>query len=80
MILKIIKEGVSQDKIKRFECDVCGCIFEADEREYEEVKSLSPWTELTLYISGFNLNDVMYRVECPCCKNRIITHEQTRNN
>ena len=78
--MKIIKEGVSQDKIKRFECDVCGCIFEADEGEYDKVESLSPWAELTLYLSGLSLKDDMYRVECPYCKNRIITNEQARNN
>ena len=40
--MKIIKQGKSKEelkaifnKIKRFECKTCGCIFEADEDEYE---------------------------------------------
>ena len=40
--MKIIKQGLSKEKLekklkqtKRFECKTCGCIFEADEGEYE---------------------------------------------
>lgn len=41
--MKIIKQGKSKEelkailnKTKRFECNTCGCIFEADEVEYDE--------------------------------------------
>lgn len=40
--MKIIKQGKTKEelkailnKTKRFECKTCGCIFEADEGEYE---------------------------------------------
>lgn len=35
--MKIIKEGKKEilSKDKRFECDQCGCIFEANESEYK---------------------------------------------
>ncbi len=40
--MKVIKQGKSKEelkailnKTKRFECPTCGCIFEADEDEYD---------------------------------------------
>ena len=40
--MKVIKQGLSKEQLekklkqtKRFECKTCGCIFEADEGEYE---------------------------------------------
>lgn len=40
--MKIIKEGKTKEELekmlkntKRFECKTCGCIFEADDDEYE---------------------------------------------
>lgn len=42
IIMKIIKEGKSKEKLevllnktKRFECKTCGCVFEADNVEYQ---------------------------------------------
>lgn len=53
--MKIIKEGTQAqiDKVKRFECDKCGCIFEADKTEYE---------------STSQYNETHYHCTCPFCK------------
>lgn len=34
--MKILKSGNTSLNIKRFECEHCGCIFEADDTEYVE--------------------------------------------
>lgn len=54
--LKIIKEGTKErlDRLKRFECEKCGCIFDADKTEYE---------------SGSQYNDTYYFCKCPFCGN-----------
>lgn len=55
--MKIIKFGDRQKKaIKRFVCDECGCIFEADRAEYE---------------TRFHRNETYYAVNCPCC-NKVV--------
>ncbi len=33
--MKIIKAGKVPEKVRRFECLQCGCIFDADEGEYK---------------------------------------------
>lgn len=52
--MKIIKEGNLNKlkKIKRFECEECGCIFEAEKDEYK-------W--------GSQYNEEYYYCACPCC-------------
>lgn len=56
--MKVLKEG-DRDRAKlyvyqtrRFECDCCGCVFEADKSEYE---------------SASQYNDISYFCKCPCC-------------
>lgn len=58
--MKIIKQGKTEEelkaivnKTKRFECKTCGCIFEADEGEYE-------FEEDYIYSA--------YYCKCPNCK------------
>lgn len=52
--MKIIKQGKSKEEIdritkqvRRFECPVCGCIFEADNTEYKhefrQIESAEWW-------------------------------------
>ena len=60
--MKIIKQGKTEEELKailnatkRFECNTCGCIFEADKGEYEH--SLSCRNE-----------DIYYFCKCPNCK------------
>ena len=56
--MKIIQQG-NKDlalKMRRFECNKCKCIFEADKSEYE---------------SGSQYNDIYYYAKCPCCKNTV---------
>lgn len=36
MAIKIIKLGKKPDTVKRFTCEHCGCVFEADRHDYEE--------------------------------------------
>lgn len=62
--MKIIKEGNKEllKKTKRFNCDKCGCVFEADKGEYKCY---------TQY------NTDKYYCVCPCCKNDAY-EERTR--
>ncbi len=39
-------------KIRRFKCDQCGCVFEANKDEYKSVAQY---------------NDIYYFCKCPCC-------------
>ena len=56
--MKIIKEGNLNQlmKVKRFECQYCNCIFEANKDEYK---------------TGTQYNDRYYYCECPYCKNKV---------
>lgn len=58
--MKIIRPGLPKEELerrlketKRFECEKCGCIFEADKGEY---------THTTQY------NETHYYCKCPNCK------------
>lgn len=58
--MKIIKEGKAKEELekilkntKRFECKTCGCIFEANDGEYEPK------------MIGY---DCIYYCECPNCE------------
>ena len=58
--MKIIKQGKTKDelkailnKTKRFECRICGCIFEADEGEYTH--------------NSHQYNETVYYCKCPNC-------------
>lgn len=52
--MKILKEGNIDviNKVKRFECTNCGCIFEATKDEYK---------------IGSQYNTTYYTCECPFC-------------
>lgn len=54
MAIKIIKPGEKPDTTKRFTCEQCGYVFEADEDDYEV---------------GFDplYGDYCYMIECPTC-------------
>ena len=54
--MKIIKKGSYEKKtlkIKRFECEHCGCIFEANKTEYKE---------------SIQYNRAYYYCNCPQCE------------
>lgn len=59
--MKIIKEGFMPNNTKRFECSVCGCIFEVDDKEYRN----SSWKEVML--------DILpnYKCACPTCRHIV---------
>lgn len=53
--MKIIQHGRTEPKfstIKRFKCDSCGCVFDADKGEYK---------------AGQQYNDLFYQCKCPDC-------------
>ncbi len=52
--VKIIKEGDPGrlKATKRFQCDECGCVFEADKDEYQ---------------SDMQYNTAYFYCKCPCC-------------
>lgn len=54
-ILKPGDPNVS-NKPKRFKCDVCGCVFDANKGEYRVIQQY---------------NDIGYQCECPCCKEQV---------
>jgi len=58
-MVKIIKEGNLDllRKIVRFECDECGCVFEADKDSYEIASQY---------------NEQYYKVKCPYCTNLVV--------
>ena len=51
--MNIIRQGKKPDPVKRFECKLCGCIFEADKGEYHYV--------------DLGYNQVAFEAYCPCC-------------
>lgn len=62
--MKIIKKGELQTI--RFTCEKCGCVFEANESEYEDIS-------LSTYENGRIKFIDMASVVCPFCKNMITT-------
>lgn len=52
--MKIIKDGDAKKikNIKTFDCDFCGCLFEADNTEYK---------------IGSQYNEEYYYIKCPFC-------------
>ena len=55
--MKIIKRGEIPDYTKRFTCETCGTIFEADQGEYKGCSQLA-------YLH----DGLLYQCECPVCK------------
>ena len=53
--MRIIRPGAELN-LKIFECEVCGCLFEANRNEYE------------LIFSKNNDNDIYIKCECSNCK------------
>lgn len=56
--MKIIKEGNAEPKVKRFSCNYCGCVFEADETEYR------PLADAIAYMK----DGIDSFCICPCCE------------
>lgn len=60
-MIKIIKEGNTPAEIYRFECTVCGCIFEINLADAKDCRELSP--------TRYNYFYDVYKCECPHCRN-----------
>lgn len=64
--MKIIQHGKPKtdfNTIKRFKCDFCGCVFEADKGEYKV---------------GTQYNSIYHQCKCPDCgkhANEVIMRE-----
>lgn len=60
--MKIFKEGNLEllKQIRRFKCEKCGCIFEADGTEYE---------------TDSQHHHIYYTCDCPCCNKKVYSGE-----
>lgn len=65
--MKIIRSGEPNrhQSIKRFDCEKCGCVFEADGGEYQRVDDC--------YVGNLGF---VYCV-CPCCGGRVFAVDKT---
>ena len=63
--MTIIKEGDLQKpkKIKRFECHECGCVWEAERKEYKEESAR---------------NESYYSMPCPTCGKTVYASNQIK--
>ena len=61
MAITIIKAGTKKKHEPiEFKCYKCGCIFTADEEDYEE---------------EFSIGNTSYlKIDCPCCGHSVIQH------
>ena len=64
--MNIIKDGTITVPIIRFECNNCGCVFEADKGEYKYS------SQMEVMHDGLGA----YKCECPCCKNMVYTERK----
>ena len=64
--MKIIKAGdvTRMQAIRRFSCEHCGCIFEADRTEYRTEHDFR--------------NDALYVHPCPTCGRDVMAHREDR--
>jgi hypothetical protein len=58
-MIKIIKEG-SLKLIKKFHCQYCGCIFEADDDSYL-IDTCYPYS-----------TETFLKINCPCCGTLVL--------
>lgn len=64
--MKIIKQGILPSKIRRFTCGNCGCIFEAEENEYERITNQMEYME----------TKASYKCTCPTCNMRAFNYDR----
>ena len=60
--MRIIKPGDPSrlKETRRFTCQRCGCVFEADKEEYN---------------SGMQYNEIYYKSQCPTCGTTVYLDE-----
>ena len=63
-MIHLIRKG--NVPVIKFECPICGCVFEADYDDYKR----------TVYISQFDgdcehVHKVSYEADCPCCDYKV---------
>lgn len=71
--MRIIKEGdpVRAASIRRFECPVCGCVWEANRTEYIRLPESA-----TFYVkSGLRVEQFSFRCNCPTCDYEVVLKE-----
>lgn len=64
--MKILKEGNLNYslKVKTFQCDSCGCQFEANSKEYDNA------SQMAYFHDG-----ITAECKCPCCGNVVYSHD-----
>ena len=69
--MRILKHGTPQkDIIKIFSCHICGCEFEANQKEYESVAQL-PEDRGAISVSDFRYLRTVYYCRCPECGEKV---------
>ena len=63
--MKIIKEGIIPSTTKKFICGNCGCVFEAEENEYEPITNQMEYLEIK----------ASYKCKCPTCGMRAFNYD-----
>lgn len=70
--MKIIKEGLSCEEIerkrkgiRRFKCDFCGCVFEAEQGEYK--------------CNQYYNSELSYACQCPKCDEVALEDKEKGN-
>lgn len=61
--MRIIKDGTIPITTVTFECDECGCIFDAEKGEYMYSSQME--------VMHDGLGD--YKCKCPCCNTMVFT-------
>lgn len=61
----IVKNGKIPNRIICFECDYCGCLFEAEKGEY------LCSSQMEVLHNGLG----QYKCKCPCCNNMVFTKD-----
>lgn len=61
--MKNIKNGVLPNCTKRFTCEICGCVFEADKGEYYGISQMESLDNLP-----------RYKCKCPTCGSMVYTN------
>lgn len=68
--MKIIKEGkppVYVPMVKRFTCDKCGCVFEANDDEMDVHRDFIDEVKNGRFVVTLT-SDIVYATNCPCCR------------
>lgn len=69
--MKIIKEGTVKPKIYIFECDNCGCMFEMDHNDPEDMDGM-----FEVALGGVT----WMKAQCPTCRHRALGFQKEEDD